>query len=87
MYTILYELSNRYRINVNWTNIIKEILCLLGFSGVLDSQSFLSKTWLVKSINSKLRDTFLQRWIANIETTSNNNFYKIFKTTFHQSEY
>ena len=54
MYTIIFELSNRNRINVKWINNIKEILCSLGFSAVRASQSFLNKTWLVKSINSKL---------------------------------
>ena len=88
MYRIVYDLSNR---NIteekSLIKSIKEIICSLGFSGVWDSQRFLNKNWLVKSINPKLKDIFIQEWIAKIDATSNNNFFKIFKSSVSQSDY
>ena len=81
MYHIVYDLSNKNITEVKRINSIKES------SGVWDTQRFLNKTWLVKSINSKLKDISIQEWTANIEATSQRNFSKIFKTLVSQSEF
>lgn len=80
-------MTNDKRIKSLWIENIKTLLCSLGFSGIWCSQSFLNKKWLVKAAQNKLNDLFIQRWLENIRLTSNSNFYKIFKTTFQQSNY
>ena len=61
MYNIIYNFSNERKANILWVNNIKNLLCSLGFSGLWHSQSFLNKLWLVKAINTKIKDTFLQK--------------------------
>ena len=87
MYNIIYPLSNETRIKSKWIEYVKKLLCSLGFSGTWYSQSFISKVWLVKAANMKLKDWVLQKWRSNIYITSNSNFYKMFKTNFQQNEY
>ena len=87
LYKIIYGMSFEQKVKSLWLNNIKSLLCSLGFSGVWYSQSFLSSKWLVKAINNKMKDVFLQKWNTNLEMTSNSNFYKIIKTNFRTSKY
>ena len=87
IYTVIYEMTKEKKIKSFWIENIKTLLCSLGFSGIWYSQSFFNKKWLVKAVHNKLNDLFIQKWLENIRLTSNSNFYKIFKTTFQQSNY
>ena len=82
LYKIIYGMSFEQKVKSLWLNNIKSLLCSLGFSGVWYSQSFLNSKWLVKAINNKMKDVFLQKWNTNLEMTSNSNFYKIIKNKF-----
>ena len=87
LYKIIYGMSFEQKVKSLWLNNIKSLLCSLGFSGVWYSQSFLNSKWLVKAINNKMKDLFLQKWNTNLEMTSNSIFYKIIKTNFRTSKY
>ena len=69
MYTIIYDLSNRNRLNFKWLNNIKEIFCLLGFSGVwnIEIKHGSSKALIQSQILAKecaLCTGKLPRWLA-----------------------
>ena len=87
IYKIIHTLHSENKIKSLWIDNIKQVLCSLGFSGVWYSQSFLNSKWLVKAVNQKIKDQFIQNWTANIELTSNSNIYRIFKTQFERSQY
>ena len=87
MYGIIFTISNQSRITCKWIEYTKQLLYSLGFSDIWDDQDFPSKLWLVKAAKLKLKDLFLQKWRGDIDITSNNNFYKCFKSDFVQNEY
>lgn len=87
IYNIIYELHNASILKSKWIENIKTLMCSLGFSGIWYSQSFCNFKWLSKASAQKIKDQFLQKWAANIEITSNNSIYKIFKMNFERSRY
>lgn len=42
---------------------------------------------LSRQIHQKLKDVFIQKWSSQLNMSSSSNIYKIFKTTFEQSNY
>ena len=87
MYNIVYKLHSAKVIKSKWVDNIKELLCSLGFSGIWYNQCCLNIKWLVNASKQKLKGQFIQKWITNLEMTSDSNNYKLFKTKFEKSEY
>lgn len=87
VYDAIYELHQHNQIKSVWIETVKDILCSNGFSGVWYSQSFINRTWLQNALKQKLNDVFIQNWTSQIQCTSENNIYKVFKTSFEQSKY
>ena len=87
VYNMLSEMHNSRKIKSSWVEKIKSLLCSLGFSAVWYSQSFINSTWLIKAVNQKLKDIFIQTWRSKIEIESESNVYRIFKTNFEESKY
>ena len=87
VYKAIYELQSQKEIKSKWIENVKNILCSNGFSGVWYSQSFINSTWLQKALKQKLNDIFIQNWNSQVQSTSESNIYKIYKTKFEQSKY
>ena len=48
------------RCNFLWLNKISNILNECGMSNIWNTQTFLNSTWLINTVNLKLRDQFEQ---------------------------
>ena len=46
----------------------------------------INSTWLQKALKQKLDDIFIQNWNSQVQSTSESNIYKIYKTDFEQSK-
>ena len=77
---LFYEMHSAKVVKSKWVDNIKELLWSLGFLGIWYNECFLNSKWLVKASKQKLKDQFIQKWIANLEITSDSNSYKLFKT-------
>ena len=76
IYNIVYELHSAKVIKSKWVDNLKELLCsLVFFSGIWYNQCFLNSKWLVKASKQKLKDQCIQKWITNLEMTSDSNNY------------
>ena len=51
------------------------------------SQEIPNCKWLKNNVKQKLSDLFINEWFANIETSSNSVFYRIFKKEFGLAKY
>ena len=47
----------------------------------------MNSKWLVKAVNQKLKDIFIQTWISKLDIESESNIYRLFKTNFEISKY
>ena len=70
-----------------WIKFVKNLLCSLGFPVIWYSQSFINANWIVKAVNQKLKDVFIQLWRSKIGIESDSNIYRVFKVNFEQSPY
>ena len=73
IYNIVYELHSAKVIKSKWVDNLKELLCSRVFSGIWYNQCFLNSKWLVKASKQKLKDQCIQKWITNLEMTSDSN--------------
>lgn len=80
-------MHNSKKANFPWIENVKSLLCSLGFAAIWYSQSFINSTWLVKAVNRKLKDQFIQNWLSKIDIQSDSNIYRTFKLNFEQSNY
>ena len=87
IYNLVYEMHMQKRIKSQWIESIKAFFCSQGFAGIWYSQSYCNSKWLVKAIHQKLNDVFIQKWSSALNMSSSSNIYKIYKTTFEQSNY
>ena len=60
VYKLLYERHESQQIVSPWIKFVKNLLCSLGFPVIRYSQSFINANWIVKAINQKLKDVFIQ---------------------------
>ena len=54
--------------NYKWIENVRQILTLIGFSGILDTHGFPNRLWLAKVVKQKLTDIFFNEWKLEIET-------------------
>ena len=47
----------------------------------------MNSKWLVKAVNQKLKDIFIQTWISKLDIESESNIYHLFKSYFEISKY
>ena len=87
VYQIILELHNTRKFLSPWVEFVKHLICSLGFPVIWYSQSFTNSKWLVKAVNQKLKDVFIQNWISKINIESDSNIYRRFKPSFDQSSY
>ena len=87
VYGAIYNLHEDKQIKSEWIENVKRILCSNGFSGVWYSQSFTNADWLQKAVKQKLNDTFIQKWVHDVQSASESSCYKIYKTNFEQGKY
>ena len=83
MYTFENNSSNKF----TWLQTVKDILCGCGFSGIWDNHSFPNKKWLVCAVRQKLKDIFITYWLSQIENSSSEINYRIYKTNFGFEQY
>lgn len=73
---------------VPWIEKIKSIFDSLGFSNIWDTQGqFLSNQWIIKAVERKLEDQFIQKWDQDIFNSPKTVSYRIFKTEFCLENY
>ena len=61
------------------------INCILddvGLSYIWNNQICNNTKWIVVNVKSTLRDQYIQKWHANIDSSSKGVTYKAFKTIF-----
>lgn len=85
LYQIVYnsDVSKSSR----WFLCIENILNKCGCSGFWNTQKVENPTWLVKSINQKLKDLFINDWYMNVENSSSFYTYRLFKHKFQLENY
>lgn len=83
---LLNSFNNGYAIS--WTKNLKEIFDSLGYSNIWITQGDgLNEKWVVKTIERKLQDQFIQKWEQDINNSSKGLTYKIIKTSFGYEQY
>ena len=87
VYRVIYEMHASNKVTSPWIKFVKNLLCFLGFPDVWYSQNFVNANWLVRAVNQKLKDVFIQSWTSKINLDSESNVYRIFKMNFEQSAY
>ena len=87
VYVLINHLHNQRLVKSKWINNVKDILCNNGFSGIWYSQSFINGNWLRKSVKQKIKDIFIQKWLSDLDRTSNSNLYKHLKQSFKENCY
>ena len=65
-----------------WFVNIRSIFIKCGTSGIWDSHTYLSKTWLTTTIKQQLTHLYIQEWRNECDTNTSCNMYKIIKPTF-----
>lgn len=86
MYNLLYS-NHLNGVNYKWLCYTKSIFDGCGLSNIWLSQTFSSKTWLVKCIKQKLCDQFIQQWSSDIEISSKGISYRLFVDNFEMQHY
>ena len=71
----------------NWIMSIKCILDDVGLSYIWNNQLCNNTKWIVAKVKSTLRDQYIQKWHANIDSSSKGVTYKKFKTIFCLEKY
>ena len=71
----------------NWIMSIKCILDDVGLSYIWNNQLCNNTKWIVAKVKSTLRDQYIQKWHANIDSSSKGVTYKNFKTIFCVEKY
>ena len=66
---------------------IENILIKCGCRGFWNTQKVENPTWLVKSVNQKLKDLFINEWYQNVENSSSFHTYRLFKHKFQLENY
>lgn len=87
IYNIIYELHSKKLIKSQWMENVKDYICNSGYSGIWYSQCFNNINWFTKSSYQRIKDIYIQNWMANVHQTSNTNLYKYMKLNFERSFY
>ena len=87
VYQIMLAMHNSQKIISPWIKFVKHLLCSLGFPVIWYSQSLINSRWLVKAVNQKLKDVFIQNWISKLDIESESNIYRLFRSHFEMSKY
>ena len=71
---------------LNWLLNVKSILDINGFSNILNCNE-ISKPWILKSLERRVKDIFVQKWNAEMETNSLCTNYRMFKNSHNREPY
>ena len=66
---------NIYPNRVNWTSLLRNILCNLGFQDVWLAQGIGNPKLFVKIFKQRVHDNFLQTWEGGLNESSRALFY------------
>ena len=87
VYSLIYSMHRNKKLNSLWLKSVEKSLCELGFSGVWDNQNVNNLKWLSAALKQKLKDQYIQDWLAISRTSSSSNNFRLVKTTFERSAY
>ena len=87
VYSLIFQMHKSNKTHFLWIEKMKNILCSLGFSAIWYNQSFTTAKWLVKAVNQKLKDIFIQNWFSKVEIESESSVYRIFKIILNKAAY
>lgn len=77
IYLVLHAMHENNHLTSAWMDIVKKLLCSLGFSGIWYSQSYINSNWLVNAAKQRIKDIYLQNWYATVNISSGSNNYKL----------
>ena len=78
----MLELHDTGKFTSPWIKFIKHLLSSSGFSVNWYSHCCVNSRGLVKAVNQKLKDVFIQNWLSKINIESKSNIYRCFKSSF-----
>lgn len=87
LYKLLYIDNNNYGIENKWLSFITGILDNCGMSNIWQHQNYISKQWIVQSIEQKLKDQFRQEWSAEMNQLSKGLCCILFKNELKFEKY
>ena len=71
----------------NWVTGVRELLCKCGFGHVWENQNVQYKSSFIISFTQRLKDIYLQTWIASLNLANKCFYYRMFKYEITQEEY
>ena len=80
--TLLFRLHSDGMQGIKWIEFIKSTFEEIGLNFIFSDQIQVNTDWLKLHVRQILRDQFIQKWHAELETTSRGIFYLSFKKDF-----
>ena len=86
---LLYHFNDEYKNKWIMTTecILDDVLDDVGLSYIWNNQFCNNTKWIVAKVKNTLRDQYIQKWHANIDSSSKGVIYKTFKTIFCLKKY
>ena len=85
LYKLLFINYNNYGFEIKWVSFIKHIFDSCGMSNLWQNQ--ITDKWVVKSLEQKLKDQFMQNCLSDINMSPKCLCYRIFKTSIDFEKY
>ena len=76
IYRMLYQDSLDYPNRKNWCNMLKELLCTLGFHDAWIFQTVGDAKIFLSEVKVRIKDQFLQNWHSRLNESSRAVFYR-----------
>ena len=86
MYLYQKEQLDKNGYKSKWLANIKSLLDVNGFINIFDAGD-INKVWILKSLDRRVKDIYLQQWRSEMRTNSLCSNYRMFKTTFEMEQY
>ena len=86
MYMYQKEQLDKNGYKSKWLANIKSLLDVNGFNNIFDAGD-INKVWILKSLDRRVKDIYLQQWRSEMRTNSLCSNYRMFKTTFEMEQY
>jgi len=87
MYQKMVDATNHNNNVINWASQVRDLLNNLGYGQVWLDQAVFNENWLIRSIEQRLKDQYMQSWLNFIDNSSKATLYKSFKNTFSIESY
>lgn len=86
-YNIVKLLHDKKVIKVPWLEHVRQMLEKCGFGGIWQETNSVNLKWLSPAFKQRLKDQFIQKWYADMHSSSKASNYRIMKDTFEFENY